>query len=376
MTTATALVLDSVNSPFSVEKVQLQPLQPHEILVRLKATGLCHTDIAVQQGKLPGRFPLVAGHEGAGVVEEVGSAVSKIQVGEHVLLSYNFCEQCTSCRRGKSFACVEMKERNFGYARQDGTSPMTWEDRELQGCFFGQSSFANPAVVQESSCVPINKSLPLELMAPLGCSIQTGAGTIFNILKPVENNIQSVAIFGIGAVGSAAIMGAKYFATQNPRVLTTIIAVDLNDRRLELAKSLGATHVINPLTTEDYVNWILKISGGTGVDAAVECTGVISVINNMILALGAGGRAVTVGAPPPLSTMNIEVFPFINGCKSYQGSNQGNSVSRMVRNLWKIFNPILTTHLWLVSSFPREAICGWAITDRIASKAIQSQRHK
>lgn len=335
MSTSTALIVESVGEPFRLETINRKDLQAREVLVRLKATGICHTDNAVRTGKLAGAFPLVLGHEGAGVVEEIGSDVSSVKVGDHVLLSYASCGSCGTCDKGKPYACVEMEKRNFSCARPDGSCPLQWEEREVHGCFFGQSSFANPAVVQESSCVAVDPSLPLEILAPLGCGLQTGSGTVFNIVKPVENETRSLVIFGLGGVGCAAVMAASYLAKQNPGVLDVIIAVDLKAERLELARQLGATHTINGQEHQsDLVGEIRRLTGGVGVDAAIDCSGALSVINDMIVALAPCGRAVTVGAPPLTSKMSIEVFPFINACKSYRGSHQGDSVSRKVSCAW------------------------------------------
>ncbi|KIV96811.1 hypothetical protein PV10_00627 [Exophiala mesophila] len=221
-----------------------------------------------------------------------------------------------------------MFERNFGGLRPDGTHPMKLDGQNVQGCFFGQSSFSNPAIVQEESCVVINTEMPLDILAPLGCGAQTGAGSIFNVVKPVENSTRSVAIFGIGGVGSAALMAAKAIHHDNPNLLTTIIAVDLQRDRLDLAAKLGATHTIQSTNPVETIEEIHRITKGDGVDAAVDCTGAVPVINAMIKALGAGGIAVTVGVPSSTAEMEIQVFDFVNSCKTYRGSHQGNSYSR------------------------------------------------
>lgn len=176
----------------------------------------------------------------------------------------------------------------------------------------------------------IDKKYPLEVLAPLGCGVQTGAGTIFNVVKPIENEIRSLVIFGIGGVGSAAIMAAHALHIDNPELLTTIIAVDTQQDRLALATELGATNVIHSSNVDDVIAEIRRVTAGEGTDAAVDCTGAVPVINAMVNTLGAGGIAASVGAPPAAAEISIEVFPFINGCKKYQASNQGNSSSRKV----------------------------------------------
>jgi aryl-alcohol dehydrogenase len=323
------LVLEAAGREFVYTTIELKPLQPKEVLVRLKATGVCHTDISIQEGRIPAPFPLVLGHEGGGIVEQVGKEVTTVKVGDHVLLSYSFCGECHTCRQEKPFACEHMLSRNFGCTRPDGSCPISRAGTEMHGCFFGQSSFANPALVQEACCVPVDKSLPLEVLAPLGCGIQTGAGAVFNIVQPVEKRVRSLVIFGIGGVGSAAVMAAKYLSSTTSGVLNAIVAVDTKDHRLALARTLGATHTIDA-SDADYLSRIAEICGASGADAAIDCTGSLQVINDMIVALGPCGTAVTIGAPPATSRMSIEVFPFINGCKTYRGSHAGDSVAKKV----------------------------------------------
>ncbi|EXJ75841.1 uncharacterized protein A1O5_00348 [Cladophialophora psammophila CBS 110553] len=328
MVTATALIVEHTARPFVVDTVELEPLRALEVLVELKATGVCHTDVAVQHGKLPGAFPVVLGHEGAGIVRAAGPGVRDVAVGDHVLLSYSYCRECRSCLKERPYQCTQMFERNFVTEDPCRSQSMMWHDTPTYASFFGQSSFSNPAIVHEACCVRIDKKYPLEILAPLGCGVQTGAGSIFNVVKPIENEIRSLVVFGVGGVGSAAIMAAHALHIDHPELLTTIIAVDRKPDRLVLAKELGATNVINPLKVDNMVAEIRRITGGGGTDAAVDCTGAVPVINDMVGALGAGGVAVSVGAPSAAAEMSIEVFPFINGCKKYQASNQGNSLSR------------------------------------------------
>ncbi|MCJ1304379.1 hypothetical protein MMC08_007191 [Hypocenomyce scalaris] len=328
MVAAIALIIEEHQSPFVVDTVELEPLQPDEVLVKLKATGVCHTDVKIQRGDIPQPLPMVVGHEGAGVVQEVGSAVKDLIVGDHVLLSYNSCGKCRNCKRNQTYQCVEMNKRNFGAQRPDGSQAIKWKGSPANGCFFGQSSFSNPAVVQVASCVKVDKSLPLEALAPLGCGAQTGAGSVFHVVKPVENETRSLVIFGIGGVGSAALMAAHILATDYPGVLSTIIAVDLTDSRLELAKQLGATHVINPSKVKSVIDTVIGITGGEGADAAVDCTGAISVINDMFYLVGSGGTAITLGVPASGLKASVEVSSFVKGCKTYRASHQGNSYSK------------------------------------------------
>jgi aryl-alcohol dehydrogenase len=220
-------------------------------------------------------------------------------------------------------------KRNFGGQRKDGSKTIRWEGKPVSSCFFGQSSFCNPAIVEARSCVKVDDSLDLTVVCSLGCGIQTGAGSIFNVVKPVERDVKSLGIFGLGAVGCAAIMAARIIALDNPAVLNQLVAVDLNESRLKLARELGATHTINP-ATEDVKAKLLEITGDENLDAAVDCSGVLSVVNTMIESIGAGGIAVSIGNPGNDSKASIPILPFIAGAKTYCASHQGNADSKTV----------------------------------------------
>lgn len=270
-------------------------------------------------------------YTGAGIVKEVGPKVSNLAVGDHVVLSYNSCGKCRHCQKQNNFRCLEIMKRNFGGQREDGSQTISWDGKPVSSCFFGQSSFCNPAVVQASSCVKVDDSLDLAVVCSLGCGIQTGAGSILNVVKPLQRDVRSLGIFGLGAVGCAAIMAAHLVAEDNPSVLKQIIAIDVNESRLEMAKELGATHTINP-EKEDVKARLLDITEGESLDAAVDCSGVLSVINTMLESIGAGGIAVTIGNPGNDSKASVPILPFIAGAKTYCASHQGNSDSKSVSN--------------------------------------------
>ncbi|KAK9427721.1 chaperonin 10-like protein [Lipomyces doorenjongii] len=345
MVSATAMIVPKLGAAFEARTVELDSLRPHEVLVDIKATGICHTDIAVQQGKIPIKFPAVLGHEGSGVVRAVGSAVRDFEVDDHVILSYNFCNTCRSCKSRQTYQCQTAQKQNFGGMRPDGSQTIVTASEPISTCFFGQSSFCNPTVVQEASCVKIDKSLPLSVVCALGCGFQTGAGSVYNVVKPLERKVRHIAIFGVGGVGCAAIMAAHHLANSDPTSSFDIIAVDVNDSRLELAQALGATHIINPnqKTVRDDV---MEITGGEGVDATVDCTASLTVINEMIGLVGVGGIAVTVGGPAPGTKASVDVFDMLIKCKTYCGCHQGNAYS-------KTFIPWLT-ELYAQGQFPLE----------------------
>ena len=270
---------------------------------------------------------------------------------------------------------------NFSGSRLDGSSTIISRRQQISTCFFGQSSFSNPTVAQEASCVKIDKSLPLEVVCALGCGFQTGAGSIYNVVKPLERKIRHLAIFGIGGVGCAAIMAANHLAmseiTSSPAF--DIIAVDVNVDRLELAKKLGATHTINSRseTTRDD---IMSVTKNEGLDAVVDCTGIVSVIEGMIDLLGPGGIAVSVGGPPPGTKASMDVFSMLLKCKTYCGTHQGNAYSKAVSNLhslsirWSHFNNIhpSSSHGWL--NFMSRAIFRWK-SYRKSIRLITSTKH-
>jgi aryl-alcohol dehydrogenase len=171
------------------------------------------------------------------------------------------------------------------------------------------------------------------VVCALGCGFQSGAGSIYNVIKPQERNTRYLAVFGIGGVGSAAIMAARHIAGKNSGILGAIIAVDVNDERLELAREIGATHVINS-SKMDLKKSVLEITNNAGLDAAVDCTGVVPVINSMVALVGAGGISVSVGAPAPGSKTSLDVFDMLIQCKTYVGCHQGNSYAKEVSSIF------------------------------------------
>ncbi|MEI7451147.1 MAG: NAD(P)-dependent alcohol dehydrogenase [Desulfomonile sp.] len=256
-----AAVLRKKGGPLNIESLQMEGPRDDEVLVRIVASGICRTDIDICEDWDSANTPVVLGHEGAGVVEQVGKLVKGVKQGDHVVLSYQSCGHCRQCRSGHPTDCSRFWEANFGFERLDGSNAM--QRSGVRGHFFGQSSFATHALATERNLVKVPKDLPLEMLAPLGCGMQTGAGTVMNSLKASKGS--SIAIFGTGAVGLAAVMAAR-IVEANP-----IIGVDIKPRRLELAGELGATHVIN--NRLDDVNSRITDITGSGVDYLVETTG-------------------------------------------------------------------------------------------------------
>lgn len=268
-------------------------------------------------------YPFIGGHEGAGIVEQVGSRISHVAPGDHVLLSFSSCGDCVYCSAGTPAYCAQMRQFNFKGSRVDGTTAFALPDGQaVASHFFGQSSFAAKTVVRGCSAIKVDKSIPLELACSFGCGVQTGAGTVLNVLKPELGS--SIAIFGVGAVGMAAIMAARLTPAEK------IIAVDIFDSKLEIARQMGATDVINS-TKCSVVDEIKRITDGLGVDRALDATGRISVIQNMFDCAKPGSLVVTVGAPPLGQKLEIEPARWLEKGVSYMGVHQGSSVAQKVR---------------------------------------------
>lgn len=284
----TALVSRGTGEGFELAQLTLEPPRADEVLVDIVAVGLCHTDVTVSGGSFPTPFPVVLGHEGAGVVAAVGAAVSSIAVGDHVALSYDSCGRCRSCLLGRPYHCHRFVDRNFLACRADGTTSLADRGAPVHSHFFGQSSFATQAVVSARSVVPIPDEMPFELAAPLGCGIQTGTGAVLNALHPPAGS--SIAVFGAGGVGLSAVMAARIAAA------AMIIVVDVVPSRLEIARGLGATHTLDAHQV-DPVEAIEEITRG-GADYTVEASGAPVALRQAVDALGSGGTCALVGAPP------------------------------------------------------------------------------
>ncbi len=285
--TVKAAVVDAVGETLEIRDLELDHPRADEVQVRMVATGVCHTDAVVQAGWIPTTFPVVLGHEGAGIVEKVGPGVTDLRAGDHVVLSFDSCGQCRSCLSGHPAYCLESYRHNFAGGRADGSTSFTdAAGHPVTSHFFGQSSFAERSNVAVRSVVKVPEDMPLELLAPLGCGVQTGAGAVLNVLRPRAGG--SFVVFGTGAVGFSALLAAV-----SQRV-GTIIAVDVVPARLEFARELGATHTING-AEEDALARILEITGG-GVETALDTTGNARVFAQMIDALAVGGHAGALGA--------------------------------------------------------------------------------
>ncbi|MEA2624261.1 MAG: aryl-alcohol dehydrogenase [Candidatus Binatota bacterium] len=303
-----AAVLRAGDKPYSLERLELAGPGADEILVRMVGTGMCHTDMVPRSPEFAALapLPLVTGHEGAGVVEAIGQGVATVQVGDHVVLSFDSCGTCTNCRGGHPAYCESFMARNLSGRYPDGNSPAIDEAGNPVGArWFGQSSFATHALATSRNAVVVDRTLPLELLGPLGCGIQTGAGSVLIALRVRAGG--TIAIYGAGAVGLSAVMAARVAGA------TTIIAVDLHPPRLELARELGATHTIDGAAS-DVAEQILSLTGG--VEHAFDTTGIPSVIVRAISALrprGVCGLVGVRGADLVLPPLALELGRTVTG---------------------------------------------------------------
>ncbi len=312
----TAAMAREKAQPFSVEELELGKPRSDEVLVRIAGTGVCHTDLIVRDQWYPVPLPAVLGHEGAGVVEQVGDGVSKVRPGDHVVLTYRSCGLCVNCKRGEPAYCLDLYNQNFGGARPDGSNAISNDGEEIHGHFFGQSSFATYALAAERNTVKVRDDVPLELLGPLGCGIQTGAGGVLNALHPEAGS--SIAVFGTGSVGMSAIMAARVAGC------ATIIGVDLNAGRLELARELGATHTINAAETENVVEAIQEFTGG-GADYTVETTAAPGVFRQAVDSLTLLGECGLIGAAALGTEVSLDMNSILFGRK-VRGIIEGDSI--------------------------------------------------
>ncbi|TAN62429.1 MAG: NAD(P)-dependent alcohol dehydrogenase [Magnetospirillum sp.] len=356
-----AAVTRAKASPMSLESIDLTDPRDGEILVRVVATGVCHTDIAMRDQTYPVPQPIVLGHEGAGVVEKIGRGVAKVAVGDHVVMSYNSCGHCDSCNEHAPNYCHDFFGHNFAGVRSDGTSPLSKGDEVIHGNFFGQSSFASFALCHERNIVKVTKDAPLELLGPLACGIQTGAGAVINALKVGPG--RSIAVFGAGSVGLSAVMAARVVGA------TTIIAVDVVADRLIMAKALGATHVINPKSA-DTVAEIMKATG-TGVDFAFESTGLPAVIRNAMDSLAPRGTCGIVGASSLDTEITLNAMHLMTAGRSIRGIVEGDSTPDVfIPQLIELYRQGRFPFDKLVTFYPYDKL-NQAIADAEAGRAIK-----
>jgi aryl-alcohol dehydrogenase len=334
-----AAVTESKGAPFEIRAVALDDPRADEVLVRVVACGICHTDLIIRDQWYPVPLPAVLGHEGAGVVEAVGDAVSKVRVGDHVGMSYGSCGGCSNCQAGQPWVCHDFFARNFGALRPDGSTALRAGDHAIHSHFFGQSSFATHAIATERNVVRLDPDVPLDIVAPFGCGIQTGAGAVLCTFRPEAGT--SIAVFGVGTVGLSAVMAARVVGC------TTIIGVDVRASRLELATSLGATHVVDAGSI-DAVEAVMEATQGVGADFSIDATGSPEVLRQAVYCTGPGGVCGLIGAPPFGTEVSLDMNQILAMGRTVRGIVEGQSVP-------DVFLPRLI-ELWRQGRFPVERL--------------------
>jgi len=353
----TAAVVRNPGGPFRLESAQIEEPGPDEVLVRIVAAGMCHTDMVIRDQIYPVPLPIVLGHEGSGVVEAVGERVSSPAVGDHVVLTFLSCNACRSCRTGAPAACENFNVWNFGGARLDGSHAIHAADgAHLNDRFFGQSSFATYAIAHHRNAIVVRADAPLELLGPLGCGVQTGAGTVLNALGVRAGS--SFAAFGAGAVGLSAVMAARVAGA------TTIVAVDVIASRLALALELGATHAIDARAGDPVE--ALRAQTGGGVDFSLDSTARPDVVRQAIAALRPRGVCAVVGASAPGTELRADINDVMQNGKTIRGVVEGDSVPQ-------IFIPQLVD-LYMQGRFPFDKLVRYYAFDAIDRAAHDSER--
>ncbi len=285
------IIARSKGAPVSTETIVIPDPGPGDVIVRIQACGVCHTDLHYREGGINDEFPFLLGHEAAGIVETIGDGVTHVAVGDFVVLNWRaVCGECRACRRGEPQYCFDTHNASQKMTLTDGT--------ELSPAL-GIGAFCEKTLVHEGQCTKVDPAAPASVAGLLGCGVMAGIGAAINTGEVGIG--QSVAVFGCGGVGDAAIAGSKLAGA------TTIVAVDIDDRKLEWAQEFGATHVCNSTTT-DPVEFIRSVTDGNGADVCIEAIGHPEVYKQCFEARDLAGTVVLVGVPNPEMTVEL---PFI-----------------------------------------------------------------
>ena len=359
---AQAAVVRKPGGPWAIENVVIETPRPDEVLVRIVGTGLCHTDLVFAAGLTVMKAPAIFGHEGAGVVEQVGSDVTRVRPGDHVVLSFNSCGRCVRCEQGHPAYCTSFAQLNFGGCRVDGTSGVSAGGARASAHFFGQSSFATYALASERSVVPIDRDLPLELMGPLGCGVQTGAGSIMRALACPPGS--SLLVQGGGAVGLSAVLGAVV------QGCGTIIVAEPRPERRALALELGATHAIDPMDGDTIA--AVRAIAPIGVDFAFDTTGIPAVLTATVRTLASAGTLGIVGVAAPVeATLAVPINQLVGAGLRVVGIIEGDVVpDRFIPEMIALYRAGRFPFDKLLSTYPLARINA-AIADQHAGTCVK-----
>jgi len=348
-----AAVVYNPHDPYIIEEVELAEPKADEVLVKMTASGLCHSDLMISNGELGQLHPVVPGHEGSGVVESVGEHVEGFAPGDRVCMSFSHCKECHSCVTGRPYECTENWRLNFGGRAYDGTTRLTKDGLELSN-FFNQSAFATYSVTHKHNLVHLPDNIDIRIAGPLGCGIQTGAGAILNYLKPEPGS--AIVIIGCGGVGMSAIMAAKICGC------SLIIAVDTVDSRLGLATELGATHIVNSGKT-DPISAVMDITGGKGAGYAFNASGIGELSGVAMGCTGFFGKLAMVGTGVTI--------PKFQGSRTITKITQGCSIPRLfIPKLIDFYQKGLFPFDKMIGFYDFEDI-NTAIADSVSGKTIK-----
>ncbi|CAM3431683.1 S-(hydroxymethyl)glutathione dehydrogenase/class III alcohol dehydrogenase [Thalassospira profundimaris] len=305
--TCKAAIAWEAGKPLSIEEVQVAPPKAGEVRVKIVATGVCHTDAFTLSGDDPeGIFPAILGHEGGGIVESIGEGVTSVSVGDHVIPLYTpECGECKFCKSGKTNLCQKIRETQGKGLMPDGTTRFSQNGKPIYH-YMGCSTFSEYTVLPEISLAKINKSAPLEEVCLLGCGVTTGMGATVNAAKVQKGD--SVAVFGLGGIGLSAIIGAQMAGAGR------IVAIDLNEKKFDLAKKLGATDCINPKSYDKPIQEVIVELTDGGVDWSFECIGNVNVMRSALECCHKGwGESVIIGVAGAGQEISTRPFQLVTG---------------------------------------------------------------
>jgi aryl-alcohol dehydrogenase len=334
----TAALVPEKGAPFRLERLELADPGPDELIVRVAASGVCQTDLHARDDYFGIPYPCVFGHEGAGIVERVGPEVGDVAPGDRVVMVSPSCGGCEACVRGLPGYCASARRIKFGGRLRDGRAPLRRGAEDVYGAFFQQSSFATHALATQANVVKLPEDLPLEVAAAFACGVNTGAGAVFNVLRPEPGS--AFAVFGAGSVGLAGLMAAK-IAGCHP-----IVAVDLHRQRLALARELGATHVVDP-AEGDCVAAVKRAAGGAGARFALEAAGAPQALRQALECLAPMGVCCLAGSARAGVRAEIEMAQLQHG-RTLRGCIQGDAPPQA-------FFPRLFEH-WRAGRLPVERL--------------------
>jgi S-(hydroxymethyl)glutathione dehydrogenase/alcohol dehydrogenase len=316
-----AAVAHKAGEPLRIETVDLEGPKSGEVMVEIKATGVCHTDAFTLSGADPeGLFPAILGHEGAGVVVEVGPGVASVKRGDHVIPLYiPECRQCPACLSGKTNLCTAIRETQGRGVMPDGTSRFSLNGKMLHH-YMGTSTFANYTVLPEIAIAKVREDAPFEKICYVGCGVTTGVGAVINTAKVQVGD--RVAVFGLGGIGLNVIQGARMAGA------SMIVGIDVNPKRKQMAEKFGMTHFVNPKEAQgDLVPYLVNLTGG-GADFAFECVGNVRLMRQALECCQRGwGTCVIIGVAGAGEEISTRPFQLVTG-RTWKGTAFGGAKSR------------------------------------------------